>query len=305
MKIVVTGSAGFVGTNLIIELIKNKHHIIGLDNLSTSKKNRLKVKNFSFFKRDIRNKNSIKSFFKNANCIIHLAAGTNVLNSIQYPNESFTNNMITNINVLEIAREYNIKKVIFASTGGAIIGDNKGKKTNENSQANPQSPYGAFKFSSEVINNAYSSCYGLKIFNMRFSNVYGPFSLHKKNLIPNIFKSVIKNIPIKINGNGRQSRDFIYIGDVVRAIMLAMKSNKCSTYNVCYGRSYSLNSLINTIKKITKKKIKINPKKSIKGEVDHSILNNSKIKKDLRFKIKYSLENGLNRTWKWYQKNFN
>ena len=183
---------------------------------------------------------------------------------------------MTNINILEIAKVLDINKIIFASTGGAIIGDNKGKNKWE-IKANPHSPYGAFKLSSEIINNAYSSCYKLKVINLRFSNVYGPYSIHKKNLIPNIYKSLIKNKFVKLNGDGKQSRDFIYVEDVINAIIKAIKYKNSGTFNVCYGKSITVNSIIKNWNYF-KKKIKLSYKKTIPGEVKHSILNNLKLK---------------------------
>ena len=243
MKVIVTGSEGFIGSNLVYELIKRGNHVIGLDKLKTQKSNYLKKKKFFFFKKDVKKKN-IKKYFNNADCIVHLAAGTNVINSIKNSRKSFEDNLMTNINILEIAKVLDINKIIFASTGGAIIGDNKGKKTNEKSKANPHSPYGAFKLSSEIINNAYSSCYKLKVVNLRFSNVYGPYSIHKKNLIPNIYKSLVKNKFVKLNGDGKQSRDFIYVGDVIDAIIKAIKYKNSGTFNVCYGKSITVNNII-------------------------------------------------------------
>ncbi len=303
MKVIVTGSEGFIGSNLVNELIKRGNHVIGLDKLREKKSNYFKKKNYFFFKKDVKKKN-IKKYFNNADCIVHLAAGTNVINSIKNPRRSFEDNLTTNINILEIAKDLNINKIIFASTGGAIIGDNKGKKTNEKSEANPQSPYGAFKLSSEIINNAYSSCYKLKVINLRFSNVYGPYSIHKKNLIPNIFKSIVKKKFVKLNGDGKQSRDFIYVRDVIDAIIKAIKYKNYGTFNVCYGRSITVNNIIKKIENISKKKIKLSYKKSIPGEVKHSILNNFKIKKKLGFEIKHSLDLGLKKTWLWFKENY-
>ena len=298
MKILITGANGFIGTNLINELLKNKKYkLYGVD---IGVKKKYPKKNIKIINCDLKNFNKLKKNVKKIHTIIHLASETSVLNSLERPLSSFNNNVILTANILELARILKIKKIIFASTGGAIIGKKNGI-SKESDKADPESPYGAYKHISEILNNTFAKCFNIKFINLRFSNVYGPFSDHKNSFIAKLFKNTLRNKTTYIFGNGSQSRDFIYVKDVVKAIIKSLNFNKNDTFNISFGKSYNLKQIIQLTKRITKNNFKLSYKKFNKGEVLNSSVSNEKAKNKLKFKPSYSLKRGLTETWDWFK----
>jgi UDP-glucose 4-epimerase len=297
MKIAIIGGLGFIGTNLYFLLNKN-YKITIFDNYKI-KTNIKFLTTAKIIKGDIKNLNFLRKNLKNFDIVINLAAQTGVLESNNRPVESINDNIIGFYNILEISKINKIKTIINASTAGAIYGNTK-KVCNERSPTYPISYYGLTKKFNEDQSLIYKN-QKLKIINLRFSNVYGEFSIHKKSLIHNTIKNIINKKNTNINGDGTQIRDFIYVGDLVKIIKKSFKL-KSGIYNVASGKSHSVNSFINILRN-NEFEAKILYKKKKKGEVEVVKIDNKKIQKSLKIKTKFFLdfEKGVKKTFNWYK----
>ena len=301
MKIAIIGGLGFVGTNLYKYLKKKKINVKIFDNLKV--KNNLKFinkKDIVFL--DIRKYSSFKKKLTQFDFIINLAGQTGVLESNEKPYYCISENIIGFSNILNIIKNSNKKiKIINASTGGAIYGDSK-KTCNEESKKFPISYYGLSKKFNEELSSIFFKLHKVETVNLRFSNVYGEYSEHKKSLIHNGIKNMLIDKKIKIFGDGKQTRDFIYVQDLIKLIYKSLKL-KHGSYNFASGSSYSVNYIINILKKIKPNLETINTKKNL-TEVRDVNISNKKIIKKLKLKRKFftPLERGILNTHKWYKK---
>lgn len=247
MKILVTGGAGFIGSHLVDELIKKQHQITVIDNLSTGKKENLNPK-AKFFKKDIRNFKSILPYFKGIDFVFHLAALPRVQYSIENPIKTTEINVLGTLNVLEASRLAKVKRVIYGSSS-SIYGNQKKYPFKEEMRANPLSPYGLQKYIGELFCQIYSTLYDLETVCLRYFNAYGPRASTEGAyaLVTAIFLKLKKEgKPLTITGNGKQSRDFTHVYDIVRANILALKSKKVGKgeiINIGSGRDYTINQV--------------------------------------------------------------
>src|SRR3989344_8375924 len=252
MKLLVTGGAGFIGSNLVDELVNLGHQVLVLDNLSTGKKENLNKK-AKFFKKDIRNYGSIKPLFSGVDCVFHLAAQARIQPSIINPAESFDNNVHGTFNVFLAAKENKVKKLVYSASSSAY-GDQKKLPLTEDMISDCKSPYALFKYMGEEMAHLFFKLYGLPIVCLRYFNVYG-----ERQLVEGAYSTVIciflrqkkERRPLTIVGNGNQRRDFTYVKDVVRANILAMKSKKAVGHliNIGSGQNYSVNGVARIIDK--------------------------------------------------------
>tara|TARA_B100001059_G_scaffold47805_1_gene40720 strand:+ start:2867 stop:3778 length:912 start_codon:yes stop_codon:yes gene_type:complete len=302
MKIAIVGGLGFIGTNLYLKLIKT-HKVKIIDNFKVKNNIRF-IDKKKIIRCDIKNAKKLKKVLINFDIIINLAGQTGVIESNDKPYECLSDNILGYLNILQSANSSSKKiKIINASTAGAIYGDTK-KLCNETSEMNPISFYGLSKKFNEEQSNIFTKLYKEKIVNLRFANVYGEFSLHKKSLVHNSMKSYIKRKKIFLFGNGDQTRDFIYVGDLVEIIERSIKF-KTGSYNIACGKSNSVNDFINILKNndACPKFVKV---KRNKGEVKDVRINNKKLLNEIndsRFKFT-SFEQGIKNTLMWYRKYF-
>ncbi|MGC9031586.1 MAG: NAD-dependent epimerase/dehydratase family protein [Minisyncoccia bacterium] len=309
-KILITGGAGFIGSHLQDALIKRGYKIIIIDNLSTGKKENINKK-AKFYKIDILNPKISEIFKKEKPTIVfHLAAQMNVRKSVGDLIFDAKVNIFGSLNILENCKNFGVKKIIFASSGGAIYGETKKIPTPENYSENPISPYGISKLTVEKYLKFYKENFGLNFISLRFSNVYGPRqNLKSEAGVVTIFidKLLHNKIPT-IFGDGFQTRDFVYVKDVVEAALKALayrapiSANLEPVFNVGTGIETSINELYNLISQKLKKNIKPNYELAKPGDLKRSCLDFSKIKKELRWQPKYDLEKGLTETIKWFKK---
>ena len=302
LSIGLLGGLGFVGTNLKLYLEKNKKFTVKVfDNYEI--KSNLKYHK-SVQKIDFTNYEDTKKL-KNLDVIIILAAQTGVNESNLYPHISINKNIFAVSNVMRSAYKNNIKKIIFVSTAGAIYG-NFNKKFNEESIKDPESYYGLTKEIGERMVHYHTKKYKFNSIILRFSNLYGPYSSHKNNLIHNLIKNKLNNKTTNIYGDGNQTRDFIYIKDVCKIIekMLLNFKKFEGTLNICGGASLSVKQIINTISKIDKNKLKIKycPKKE--NEIYKTNISNKKLLKKINYPKKFHFSNlqiSLKETFDWYK----
>ena len=307
MKVLITGGAGFIGSNLVERLIKG-NEVIVLDNLSTGKEENIKEflgnKNFKFINGSITDLNLLRKMTCDVDYILHHAAIVSVTESIENPILTNEVNINGTLNVLTAAKENQIKKLAFASSC-AVYGDSPKLPKTENMSPNPKSPYAVTKLTGEYYCNVFKNIYGLETLSLRYFNCYGPRQSQESEyaaVIPKFIFAALNDKPIVIYGDGRQTRDFVYVKDVVNANMLAIK-NGSGIYNIGFGKEVTINELADKIIELTKSKSEIIHKKQREGDIKHSLADISKAKKEIGYEPKYNLEQGLNETIRWF-KNF-
>lgn len=244
MKLLVTGGAGFIGSNLVDELIQLGHQVLVIDNLSNGKKENVNRK-AKFYHVDVTNLKQIKPIFRGVDYVFHLAALPRVQFSIEHPLESDTVNVRGTLNVLVASADAGVKKVIYSASSSAY-GDQKIMPLREDFLANPKSPYGLQKYIGELYCKMWTSVYGLPTVCLRYFNVYGPRQSHEGAYALVIAKFINQKLlgqPMTITGDGKQTRDFTNVKDVVRANILAMLSKKVGKgeiVNIGAGKNQSI-----------------------------------------------------------------
>jgi len=304
MKILVTGGAGFIGSNLVDALILGGHQVAVIDNLSTGNKANLNPA-AEFFKIDINDKFLTDVFTSvKPEIVFHLAAQIDVRKSVADPVWDAQQNILGSINLLENCKKSQVKKVIFSSSGGAIYGDTDKIPTAENHLELPISPYGIAKLAIEKYLNYYHQVFGLPYIALRYSNVYGPRQNAKGEAgVVAIFcdKLLLNQSPI-INGTGEQTRDYVYVGDVVKANLAAFKSDKVGIYNIGTGVETDVNQLVKEIMENLKINVDFSHGPANVGEQLRSCLDWQKAKKDLDWRPEVGLEQGIRETVNWFNK---
>ena len=306
MKILITGGAGFIGSNIADRLIKDKHKVIVVDNLFTGKKENVSKK-AKFYKCDVRSK-EITDIFKKEKpeIVIHNAAQISVRVSVDDPVADADINIEGSLNVLEACKKYNVKKVIFASSGGTVYGEQKYYPADEKHPLSPISPYGVAKLSVEKYLHYYSYSTGLKYVALRYANVYGPRQdpYGEAGVVAIFSEKMLSNQNPIINGDGEQTRDYVFVGDVVEANVMAIKGEFTGGLNIGTGKETSVVDLFNILKKISgNKNIEEVHGPSKEGEQKRSSLSNGKARTFLGWEPKISIEEGLKLTYDWFKKN--
>lgn len=316
MKILVVGGAGFIGRNLLHRLSAEGHDVISADT------NEVKLLECNFTEKHIDILNSYRTSFgyldplrdvsKDVDVIVHLAAESGVIPSINHTIHSINTNIIGTVNVLESARHNKIKRVIFASSGGTILGE-QNPPCDESTLPVPSSPYGATKVAGEALCNAYMSSFGIETVMLRFSNVYGPYSENKESVVSKFIQKCISNEPFTIYGDGTSTRDYVYVADVVEAILLALdpsyevKSTN-QVFQIASGVETSMLSLVEIMNDISydvfENRIKIVMRDKRKGEVDRNYAIITKARDILGWVPKCSLQDGLRETFEWFYETY-
>ena len=300
--ILVTGGAGFIGSHLVDRLIGKGYKVVVIDNLSTGKKENLNPK-AKFYKINICSP-KISQIFKKEKpqVVFHFAAQIDVRKSVEDPMTDANINILGSLNLLENCRKFKVKKFIFASTGGAIYGDADIIPTPESYPEFPLSPYGIEKLTIDKFLNYYHKVFALPYISLRLANVYGPRQNSKGEAgVIAIFcdKMISGKQPI-INGSGRQTRDFVFVGDVVRAAFLAMKSKKSGIYNVGTAKETDINTIFRKLRGLLNSGCKEVHIPTKPGEQKRSCLDYGKAKRELGWQPEYGLEKGLKETAEWF-----
>lgn len=293
--ILVTGGAGFIGSHIVDELINNSYNVIVADNLSTGRMENIN-NSAIFYNIDIKDKTRLETLFINNKIkyIIHLAAQASVGYSMKYPICDANENIISSLNLIELAKKYNIKKLIVSSTA-AVYGEPQYLPIDENHNANPSSYYGLSKLTMEK----YIKLSNIDYIIFRFSNVYGPRQIPEGEAgVVSIFMDYfINNNEINIFGDGNQTRDFIYVKDIAKILFLCIKNDNITKeiINISSNVSISINELYEKLKHITKKDLKVNYLEERRGDIKHSLLNNSKLLNYIDIKLT-NINAGLEKT---------
>ena len=303
-KIMVTGGAGFIGSHIVDRYINEGNEVIIIDDLSTGKKENINPQ-ARFHHIDIRDKGMEAIFEKERPEIVnHHAAQMDVRRSTENPAFDADVNIIGTINLLENSVKYGVKKFIFASSGGAIYGEQKDFPAGEEHQQFPLSPYGVSKLAGEKYIHYYSKNFGLRYISLRYSNVYGPRQNPEgeAGVVAIFIGRLLKGKEPVINGDGEQTRDYVYVDDVVEANISATRSETEGSFNIGTGIETSVNKILSNLIDITKVDIKGMHGPPKKGEQRISVLDCSKAIKSLGWKPKVTLEDGLRRTVLYFKK---
>lgn len=292
MKVIVTGGAGFIGSHLVDALIERGFDVVVIDNLSTGKKENLNP-NASFCQEDIRDLEKIKPIFNGVDYVFHLAARPRVPYSVEFPHEAHANNAVGTLHVLISARDAGVKRVIFSSSS-SVYGDQDKLPLHEEMTPSPKSPYAFQKFIGEKYCQLFYQLYGLPSVCLRYFNVYGPrISLEGSYIlvIGRFLQQKLNNEPLTVEGDGEQTRDFTYVGDVVRANILAAESDKVGqgeVINIGAGNNHS----VNKIAQLIGGEIINLPYR--KGDMNHTLADIAKAKALLGWEPKIHIEEGIN-----------
>jgi len=342
MKILVTGGAGFIGSNVVDALVREGHEVAILDNLSTGRKENLNP-NAKFYNVDITNFEGVEKVFKDfkPEILYHLAAQIDVRKSVSDPVFDGKVNVLGSINLFRLSVEYGVKRVIFSSTGGALYGEPSKLPTTEDTPVEPLSPYGVSKYCGESYLNYFKRLYGgdrnaplrsahddgegrfpggdryapddgkvrfpeetpgFERVILRYANVYGPRQdpLGEAGVIAIFIGKILKGERPIIYGDGTQTRDYIFVDDVVRANLLAL-TGKEGTYNIGTGIETSVNKLVEILSEVFGKKIEPIYTEERPGEVKRIALDGTLAKEMLGFVPQYSLYEGIKKTVEWFK----
>jgi len=319
INIIVTGGLGFIGSNLIDLLLKKKYNVINIDKVNYSSnfyntKKFIKNPNYRFFKSDIGNKKKISSILYKykPRAIFNLAAETHVDRSIDNPGNFINSNIVSVFNFIEVFRKFYSKnkntKFIHISTD-EVYGDVLKGRSLENSQYKPSSPYAASKASSDHLLHSYFRTYDLPIIITNCSNNYGP-NQHPEKLIPKLIYNILNNLPLPIYGDGKNSREWIYVTDHCEALLKVLKRGKIGeTYNIGSNQNFNNLKISKILLDVAKRNISIGSKvklKFIKDRPGHDkryALNSNKIENKLKWSSKTNIMEGLKNTFRWYLEN--
>ena len=296
-----TGGLGFIGTNLIPRLMREfNSEIFVLDNFSNHSEE-LDTSNIQILRGDIRDNSLVKEAVGKVDGVIHLAAHTRVMDSIDTPMVNFETNVIGTLNLLEAMRKFNVSTLINASTGGAILGEVT-PPINEDMVAKPTAPYGASKLAVEGYLHAYGASFGLNAISLRFSNIYGPYCRKKKSVVAAFLEQITEKNSVTVYGDGTQTRDFLFVEDLIEGIILAIRYGNNNVFQLGSGRGTSINDLINSLRDVTGINFKVKYKPFRKGEIKHTFCDISKAEKLINYNPSTDLITGLNKLWEWYKK---
>ncbi|MGQ9819771.1 MAG: NAD-dependent epimerase/dehydratase family protein [Candidatus Kapaibacteriales bacterium] len=303
MNILVTGGAGFIGSHIVDRYIELGHKVTVIDNLSTGNLENLNPK-AEFYQIDILDPEIEKIFKQNKFDIVnHHAAQIDVRISVTNPIYDAKVNILGGLNLYECCRKFNVKKIIFASSGGTIYGEQKYFPADEKHPLEPCSPYGISKLANEKYLIYYKDIHGIDFVALRYSNVYGP----RQN--PNgeagvvaIFskKFLMGEQPI-INGDGKNTRDYVYVSDVVEANVLALAPNVSGPFNIGTATEYDVNFIFSHLKRIAKSPLEAYYGPAKPGEQQRSCLDYSNYKKVTNWRPKVSIEEGLELTVRYFR----
>jgi UDP-glucose 4-epimerase len=306
MKILVTGGAGFIGSHVVDAYLELGHEVVVVDNLSSGSIGNLNPK-AKFYKMDIRD-SDIEDLFKNEkpDVVNHHAAQMDVRKSVEDPIYDADVNIIGSLNLLQNCIRYGVKKFIFASTGGAIYGEQDYFPADEEHPTRPLSPYGVAKLTVEKYLYFYKEVHGLNYVVLRYANIYGSRqNPHGEAGVVAIFTSkMLKGEQPVINGDGFQTRDYTFVGDVVRANVLALSYEKSDVFNIGTGIETDVNTLFQKLKQLTGANCDEFHGPAKPGEQRRSVISYEKIYKTLGWKPMTSLDEGLRLTVEFFKNKF-
>ncbi len=306
-NVLVTGGAGFIGSNLAEELLRRNYGVIVVDDLSTGNMENLDPSIF-LYNWDIREFDSLEKLFKihRPKYVFHLAAQISVPDSVRDPKKDADINIIGTLNLLILSKKYGVEKFIFSSSGGVMYGETPPVfPTPEDVPADPISPYGISKYSAERYIIFFHREHGLRYTILRYSNVYGPKQnpYGEAGVVAIFTTRMLKDQDVEIYGDGENIRDYVFVGDVVNANILAMEKADGEILNIGTGKGTTVNELFEMLKKMTGYNREAKHVAPRPGDLRKNVLDWSSAKEKLGWSPKYKLEDGLKLTVEWFREN--
>jgi nucleoside-diphosphate-sugar epimerase len=306
----VTGGAGFIGSNLVDGLLSKGLRVRVLDNLSTGKKENLAsaFSRIDFFQGDLRSDKDVKEAVRGAHCVFHMGAISNVPQSVDQPLVTHEVNVTGTFRLLQASRDAGVKRFIFTSSS-SVYGETKKFPSNEEDLPRPESPYASSKIMGEYYCKNFSELYGLETVSLRYFNVFGPRQNPKSRyacVVPIFLKCFLDGVPPEVHWDGKQSRDFVYVDDVVAANLLAMKKPGVSgeAFNIGSHEEARVIDCLTGIQKILGvKKVKVRHTPKRQGDIRRTFADITKAKRLLGFRPSVSFSEGLRKTVAWFLKN--
>lgn len=319
-RILVTGGAGFIGANLLRMLIDSGYRVTVLDNFSTGRRDYLRGLDIDLVVGDILDVDLVNEAVAGCDGVVHLAAQTGVPGSLADPHRDCLINVVGTLNVLEACRQENVRRkkleqdsAVASQTGGvprlvfassnAPLGRQSPPATEDKAPL-PISPYGASKLAGEAYCLAYHGSWGLGTVVLRFGNVYGPYSAHKNSVVAKFVRDVLNRGEITIDGDGSQTRDFIFVRDLCRAIVMALESDVSGeVFQIATGREVSISQLAALIRGLAEGDVIVRHRPWRRGDIRRSYSSIDKIRKILGWEPQVTLEEGLQETYLWLKAN--
>jgi nucleoside-diphosphate-sugar epimerase len=306
MRYLVTGGAGFIGSNIVDELVRRGHDVVVLDDLSSGKEANLAGVRAKIDLRigSITDLAAVQPACHGADYVIHMAARTSVPRSVEDPLDTNHVNIDGTLNVLLAARDAKVKRFVYAASSAAY-GETPTLPKVETMEAQPISPYGVTKYVGELYAQVFGRVYGLENASVRYFNVFGPRqdpTSQYSGVLSRFMLSVIEEKPLGIYGDGEQSRDFTYVENIVNETLLACEAGGASgkMFNGGTGVRITLNEVLKLLEKITGRKIQVKYHPPRSGDILHSQADISLARKVLGYEPRVHFEEGLKRTWEWY-----
>ena len=301
MKMLITGGAGFVGANLVRLLLEQGYQVRILDNFSAGRREYLTNLNLELLEGDILDSEAVDRAVTGVAGIVHLGAQTGVPGSLADPRRDCEMNVIGTLNLLEACRHAGVGRFVFASSNAPL--GRQSPPATEDKAPLPISPYGASKLAGEGYCLAYHGSWGLGTVVLRFANLYGPFSAHKKSVVAKFFKDILAQGQITIEGDGQQTRDFIYVGDLCQAILLALQSDiSGEVFQIATGVETSILDLATRIEAMLGSGVKMQYDPPRQGDIRKNYSDITKARDILSWSPALGLEEGLRETWRWFQR---
>jgi UDP-glucose 4-epimerase len=303
MKVLVTGGAGFIGSHVVDAYLAAGHDVIVVDDLSTGHRENLNPR-ARFEQLDIQDPKAVELIRDERPAVLNLhAAQMDVRRSVADPLFDARVNVLGTINLLEGARKANVRRVIFVSSGGAAYGEQEQFPAPESHPTNPLSPYGVSKRSGELYAHFYQAEYHIPYVALRYANVYGPRQdPHGEAGVVAIFSGrMLRGEPVTINGDGKQTRDYVFVGDVVRANVLALESRATGPFNVGTGRETDVNELARLLLEAAGSRSEVQRGPAKPGEQRRSVVDWGRAERELGWRPEVPIAEGLKRTVEWFR----
>jgi UDP-glucose 4-epimerase len=305
----VTGGAGFIGSNIVEELLKQNARVRVLDNLATGKRENLEIfkSKIEFLELDICNLGDLKGAMNGVQYVFHQAAIPSVPKSILDPIASHNADLTGTLHVLWAAKQAGVHRVVYAGSS-SVYGDSQVLPKREDLPAKPISPYGLMKYAGEEYCRLFSSLYGLETVSLRYFNVFGPRqdpSSQYSGVLSRFITAMLRGESPTISGDGEQSRDFTYVANVVQGNLLACQAKGVAgkVYNIACGQSVSLNQVVSSLNNLLGTDIPANYASPRVGDIQHSLADISRAANDLQYTPVVDFATGLKQTVEWYRKN--
>ncbi len=299
-RILVTGAAGFIGASLVRRLIADGHRLSVLDDFSTGQPRHLEGLDLELHTGDIRDRALVARLMPGHEAVIHLAAQSGVVTSIRDPMHDCTVNVIGTVNLLDEARLAGVRRFVFASSNACLGRQNP--PASEDKAPLPLSPYGSSKVAAEAYCLSYWGTWRLPTIALRFGNVYGPFSEEKSSVVAKFFKDIAQTGEVTVEGDGGQTRDFVYVEDICDALLAALASDLGGeVFQIATGVETSVLELVGLMQAVIGHPIVVRNAPARQGDARKNYSNISKARALLGWEPRTSLRDGLGKTWAWFQ----